>query len=179
MWSRAQIYDYIRNYRPKLHASVPRIYGHPVCPATLVATESVGVYERGFMCCWAVHIWQPHDDRGVVAVNYPFVDHMPLCFPYLSMTDWAHRLRDRQGFASTSVVVGEKRRNSLMGRAAAEPVLVAADRPTAKQPAVGEVWADLPWAALGNLFQTEVPWWPAEDRPSLDQILSWKPTRLN
>lgn len=171
LWSFDQVYTYTTHRRPKQAAQIPRIYhrGDSLMPATWIAAERhTPSAVTGQPKPWIVHIWQPADDRGPVAVAYSD-DALGLH----TAARWAPRLLEvLDSVAAVAVITDELQ--TLRSEAATSPLwqatIVVADR----QAPGGAVIQNYGWFDLANLLRVNLPWWPVGLR-RLDDIQAWRP----
>lgn len=182
LWTEAQIYDYMRAKPSMRHQSVPRLYPGPEtpAPAQFIAAEPFVLRDNaGVPVRFVVHLWEPSDGRGLLAVGYTGPHHHSLLCPSTVPEQWASRLLEPYParFSTAVIVVAQERRNNKT--TISEPRIGVADRPFEDRWGRGDpataVWTDLGWTELQHLLQIDVPWWP----PALwndDSIAKWRPT---
>lgn len=172
LWSLDQAYQYVKNRRPKRAAQIPRIYhdGNGLQPATWITAERHAPYAaHGNPEPWIVHIWQPADDRGPVAVAYGDAGNSARA------AMWAPRLLALLESVAAVAVVSEEM-HPLPGSVTPrgwQADLVVADRRPGAGPA-GVAVERYGWFDLANLLRVNLPWWPAGLR-RLDDIQAWRP----
>lgn len=171
-WALAQAYLWIRAARPGLHSIVPRIFhdGHGLSPAKFVAAESALVQVRGRPIECAVHLWQPTDDRGTVAVVYAALHTSD------TMTCATQLLARAPEVSAVAVVTPEV---CYLPTPPGEdgyrfqPELAVAERH--RQDRAEQVTAERRgWFQLAALLRRDLPWWPPELRRP-DAVAAWRP----
>ena len=174
LWSSGQAYAYTALRRPKRLAQIPRIYhhGNGLMPANWIAAERhVLSTAQGSTTTWIVHVWQPADDRGPVAVAYTDDG--------VSERDalkGAPRLLDVLKSVSAVVVASEEWRqlpDSASPRRY-QPEIAVAERRPAPDGDSGVITDTYGWFDVANLLRVNLPWWPLGLR-RLDEIEAWRP----
>lgn len=206
VWTEAQIYDYMRAHPHRKHCPVPRLYTGPTppSPARFIAAEPYVLRDiAGWPVELAVHLWEPGDGRGNVAIGYLGPLYDMAYGPYAIPETWAARLLEPYLSSFTSAVLVLDRGRRHAGGIVVEPRIAVADRlveDRARPPApldprgpcdgivrggpATATWTDLGWVELQHLLQVDVPWWPPawrenderRARRALDPILQWTPT---
>lgn len=172
-WSEAQCYDFLAQYQPKPRSdrgevsSVPRLYHHGVglAPARFVAGEVVSVEAAsGRAHRWPVHLWEPADGRGQIAVAYTASGRE-------SGERWAPRLLGALRKSSAVVVVTDG--TCSLPDGSAQPEVIVADRLGRRGGEVSTLWR-LGWFDVAHLLRVDLPWWPYTLR-STEAIAAWRP----
>lgn len=161
----ADVYPWIDAARPKRRVMIPRLFhaGGNLRPAVFVASETMELSaDGGRPQTWVIHLWQPADARGIVAVAYG--EHHTA-----DSEDRAAELLERLPNVSSVAVVTD----ALCHFAAADSV----DESFQPEIAVAERHLGTyrrGWFALAALLRVNLPWWPAGLRRSGD-IAAWRP----
>lgn len=172
-WSEAQCYDFLARYQPKprsdrgVVSTVPRLYHHGtgLAPARFVAGEVVSVEAAsGRPRRWPVHLWEPADGRGQVAVAYTAAGRE-------SGEHWAPRLLGALRKSSTVVVVTDG--TCSLPDGSAQPEVIVADRMGKRGGEVSALWR-FGWFDVAHLLRLDLPWWPSTLR-NIDAIAAWRP----
>lgn len=169
-WVPADVYQWIETARPKRRNVIPRLFhpGDNLQPATYIACEThVIARDTAFedappSTTWVVHLWQPADARGQVAVAYG--EH------HTSLSeDRAAELLSRLPHVSAVAVVTDAERHFAPADAVEfsfQPEIAVAERH------VGTYRRG--WFALAALLRVDLPWWPAGLRRT-DDMAAWRP----
>lgn len=164
-WVPAEVYRWIEVARPKRRKMIPRLFhgGGNLRPSTFVDSETLTVPDgAGGQVTWVVHLWQPADARGIVAVAYG--EHLT-ADPEAHADDLLARLPQ----VSAVVVVTDALFHFASGGAhdeAFQPEVAVAE------PARGTYRCG--WFTVAALLRVNVPWWPAGLRRT-DDITAWRP----
>lgn len=171
-WVPADVYQWIEIARPKRRNMIPRLFhrGDNLQPAAFIASET-HVIARDTLApsddapastTWVVHLWQPADARGQVAVAYG--EHHTS-----ESEDRAAELLSRLPHVSAVAVVTDGDRHftpaDAVERTRQAEIAVA-------EPHVGTYRRG--WFALAALLRVDLPWWPAGLR-RIDDIAAWRP----
>lgn len=184
VWTEAQIYEYMRANPRRKHHPVPRLYPGPTtpAPARFIAAEPFALLDKaGRAVELAVHLWEPSDDRGNIAIGYLGPLNSTPYGPYTIPETWAARLLEAYPSSYTSAVLVLDHERQHTSGIVIEPRIAVADRPVedrARPPApldargpcshtvrggpATATWTDLSWVELQHLLQVDVPWWPPE-----------------
>lgn len=172
LWTKVQAFECKRVRRQNRGAQIPRIYhqGDGLQPAMWVGAERHAPYDAyGSPKPWIVHIWQPADDRGPVAVAYGDV------MTTGRAAHWAPRLLQVLESVTAVAVVSDEMR-PLPGEVSPpgwQAELAVAERQHGAPPGTAIV-ETCGWFDLANLLRVNLPWWPAGLR-RLDDIQAWRP----
>lgn len=185
VWTEAQIYDYMRANPRRKHHPVPRLYPGPTtpAPARFIAAEPFALLDKADRAVeLAVHLWEPSDSRGNIAIGYLGPVNGTPYGPYAIPETWAARVLEAYPSSYTSaVLVLDHGRRQHTGGIVVEPRIAVADRPiedrarplapldshgpssrTVRGGPATATWTDLSWVELQHLLQVDVPWWPPE-----------------
>lgn len=165
-WSLAQVYNYLLSEN-RSGGIIPRLFptsSHPGTPARLLFTQAVDISAGGQE--FAVHAWDPRDNRGRIAIAYPVRD----C-PGGNTPQAAHQLMVRLSWASAVVVPADEDTPVSWGKV--QPVVWVADgRRNGTDP---ETFTERhTWGDVANLLRIDVPWWSPGLRDR-DTMLTWRP----
>lgn len=172
-WSQTQAYTYLADHRPKLRHRIPRLYhlGADLAPARFVAAEVHKLLStNGEPRTWVVHIWQPADDRGTVAVAYTeegvTVSGARECAPRLlsALT------------SVSAVAVPTEEWCVLMGEAdnRFQDEIVVAERRVGLGKDTAVAVDNYGWFDLAALLRVNLPWWPVGLRDP-EAVRVWRP----
>lgn len=166
LWSLTQVYTYLSTTFGT-SSIVPRLFptsSHPGTPARLLFTQAVDLSTGGQE--FAVHAWDPRDDRGRIAIAYPVRD----C-PGANTPHAAHQLMVALSWASAVIVPAGEDTPRRSGQV--QPVVWVADgRRIGTDP---ETYAERhTWGDVANLLRVDLPWWSPGLRDR-DAILTWRP----
>lgn len=174
LWSPAQAYEFIDRHRPTRRMVIPRIYhrGDDLAPAAWIAVEQhVLPSAQGSSTTWIVHVWQPADERGLVALAYTDGG-----ISQLDALKSAPQLLKVLDSASAVVVISEEWKplpgNVSPHRFQAE--IVVAERRPGSNDSGGVVIDTYGWFDLANLLRVNLPWWPIGLR-RLKELQAWRP----
>lgn len=164
-WSRDQVYRYILAYQPSLTRKIPRLYPFDpdIEPARFMFSHGVQVSAGRF----AVHGWDPADDRGPIAMAYPTgeanVDHKAEAA--------AAELLEALPWASAVIV-------PTLGSCCAVTTVEgkqAWDQPVVKVAEPNRRVTDAGWYDVANLLRYDLPYWSAF-LADYEGILAWQPS---
>lgn len=172
-WSQAQAYAYLAEHRPKLRHRIPRLYHHgtDLSPAGFVAAE---VHEllssQGQPRTWVVHIWQPADERGTVAVAYTEQG-----VTVSEARTWAPRLLGAL-ISVSAVAVPTEEWCVLLGDAdnRFQDEIVVAERRSGPGKDTTIATDSYGWFDLAALLRVNLPWWPLGLRDT-EAMRVWRP----
>lgn len=184
LFSPDQAYQYILAERPQLRARVPRMWCPltPMNPGIFLHGERVSIETRpDHVAEFGVHLWQPSDNRGPIAVAYPAPLPQP-AWPY------AHKLLKKLPDVEAVAVVTSEIQYMVTGKYQA--ALAVAQRSTASAEVLAlpgqrihgsmdkNGWSAIEygWADLANLLRQDIPWWSTHLR-DIDDIVNWTPGR--
>lgn len=175
IWSEEQIFDWITAYRPKQLGLVPRLY-HPAsaapAPAVFIAAETIALQTAGSASsAWVVHLWQPDDHRGPVAVAYGehgTIGEAPRC---------ARELLRRLPQVSVVAVVTDDIDDLDLDDSDRhwQPRLALAEHRPPSAARTGDVVSTwIGWFRLAALLRVNLPWWPHGLR-GVEAFAAWRP----
>ncbi|SLJ05001.1 Uncharacterised protein [Mycobacteroides abscessus subsp. massiliense] len=184
LFSPDQVYKYVLAERPQLRSRVPRMWCPltPMNPGIFLHGERVSIEIRpGYIAEFALHLWQPSDNRGPIAVAYP----APLPEPAWPCAD---RLLEKLPDVEAVVVVTAEIQYMTTGkyqaalavaqRGEASAEILALPGQQVHRSSIQNRWSAIEygWADLANLLRRDIPWWSTHLR-DIDDIVKWTPGR--
>jgi hypothetical protein len=171
-WVSADVYQWIEVTRPKRRSMIPRLFhpGDNLQPAVFIASETHVIPRETLATAddapasttWVVHLWQPADARGQVAIAYG--EHHTS-----ESEERAAELLSRLPHVSAVAVVTD----ALCHFASADVVEYSFQPEIAvAEPHLGTYRRG--WFALAALLRVDLPWWPAGLR-RIDDMAAWRP----
>lgn len=160
-WTPADVYDFALTQKPGV--AIPRLYpapDHRGTPGRLLFTQAMEVDPGGQEV--AVHVWDPVDDRGHIAIAYPVRDSRGAPPP-----DTACRLIALLPTATAVVIPDNDPPATSHIRGHRQPTVWVAEKRDAD--AQRHTWGD-----VANLLRTPLPWWSFGLRER-DAMLAWRP----
>lgn len=164
-WSPDQIYQYVLAHQPGRQDRIPRLYpfDSDIKPARFMFSQEVRVSAGRF----AVHAWEPADQRGAIAVAYSTSDDFVFC--HKSGRGTVDQLVAAMPWASAVAVPGaELRAVRADGRweYGAQPYVVVGEP--------GKEVTEVGWCDVANLVRCDLPYWSAK-LCEHEAILAWRP----
>ncbi|SKY98282.1 Uncharacterised protein [Mycobacteroides abscessus subsp. bolletii] len=178
-WTESAIYDFIDARRPALRNRIPRLYPlrKPASPAQFLGTrEPVTIASHG-LC--AIHIWQPADDRGQIAVVYPQNPYPTSSGTVAAAAELGERIPQVSCVVLVSAGVAMHRYGSVRRYRDPDAQLGISvyDRKNAADTAFRHDSRSYAWFDLANLLRTDVPYW-ALGLIDIDAISHWAPGHI-
>lgn len=164
-WSSDQIYRYVLTHQPRLQGQIPRLYpfDRDIGPARFLFSQSVSVQSGRF----AVHAWQPADQRGALAMAYPTPDDIDN-FPCDSWHT-VDQLLAALPWASLIAVPSDQLRavrHDDHWEYSGQPYVIVAES--------GRKVTEVGWFDIANLVRCDLPYWSEKLREH-DAIMAWQP----
>lgn len=178
-WTESAIYDFINARRPALRNRIPRLYplAKPVAPAHFVGTlEPVEVASQG-LC--AIHLWQPADDRGQIAVAYPQNPYPTSPGTIAAAAELGELIPEVSCVVLVSAGIAAHRHGS--GYSYRDPDaqlgISVFDRKIAADTMFRHDSRSYAWFDLANLLRTDIPYWSV-GLIDIDAISHWAPGHI-
>ncbi len=184
LWTPDQIFHYIPAARPQCADRIPRLY----CPADTKPAEFMYAEPRYIerlsasmgqaVAEFVIHVWNPTDGRGLIAVAYPGPNH-----PGGSTWGYAASLLADlpESITAVALVTDEvsTRRDGWQGaigvaergRPALDELKITQQLPARNDRAAV---AEMGWDNLANLLRIDIPWWGPLLRDT-QAMCAWRP----
>lgn len=185
LWTPDQIFGYIRDARPQSLDRIPRLYCRADNgPAAFMYAEVRGIESLSAalgqsVVEFAVHVWNPADGRGLIAVAYPgphsfwgspwayaaalLADLPPAITAVALVTNEVVGRGD--GGWQGAIGVAERGRPALEELGVSFPVKARDGRVPV---------AEMRWNDLANLLRVDIPWWGPLLR-DVSSMALWRP----
>lgn len=182
LWTPDQIFRYILDARPQCADRIPRLY----CPADTKPAQFMYAESRYIerlspamgqaVAEFAIHVWNPSDHRGLIAVAYPGqLEGQPWGYAAALLADLPESITAvalvtddvsmRHDGWQTALGVAERGRPALDERQIQNQIPARDGR----APVV-----EMGWDYLANLLRVDIPWWGPLLR-DMQAMCAWRP----